>query len=249
MDIEFTEEQELLRDSVQKMLRADYAFDARQAIARSETGFSKRHWRQFAELGLLSAPFPEAAGGLGGGALAAMIVMEEFGRRLVVEPYFETVILAGGLLEDAGSAQQRDRHLPAIMSGEAIWALAVFENKSRLRSERGHDDRRAEGRRLPAARQKGGRRRRAVGRQADRVRAHLRGGSDGISLFIVDRNSANLHLQSFRTIDGRRAADVRSTACARSRRTSSAGKGVRWRSWSACATGRSRRSAPKRSAR
>ena len=65
MDIEFTEEQELLRDSLQKMLRADYAFDARQAIARCETGFSKRHWRQFAELGLLSAPFSEAAGGLG----------------------------------------------------------------------------------------------------------------------------------------------------------------------------------------
>jgi alkylation response protein AidB-like acyl-CoA dehydrogenase len=207
MDIEFTEEQELLRDSVQKMLRADYAFDARQAIARSETGFSKRHWRQFAELGLLSAPFPEAAGGLGGGALAAMIVMEEFGRRLVVEPYFETVILAGGLLEDAGSAQQRDQHLPAIMSGEAIWALAVFEDKSRydlnavtttaVPKDGGYLLR--------------GRKAVAVGAPwADKliVSARTSGGSDGLSLFIVDRNSANLHLQSFRTIDGRRAADV-----------------------------------------
>ena len=207
MDIEFTEEQELLRDSVQKMLRADYAFDARQAIARGETGFSKRHWRQFAELGLLSAPFPEAVGGLGGGALAAMIVMEEFGRRLVIEPYFETVILAGGLLEDAGSSQQRDRHLPAIMSGDTIWALAVFESKSRYDLSAVT---------TTAVPKDGGyllRGTKAVvigAPWADKliVSARTSGSSDGISLFIVDRNSANLHLQSFRTIDGRRAADV-----------------------------------------
>jgi alkylation response protein AidB-like acyl-CoA dehydrogenase len=207
MDIEFTEEQELLRDSVQKMLRADYGFDARQAIARSETGFSKRYWRQFAELGLLSAPFPEAAGGLGGGALAAMIVMEEFGRRLVVEPYFETVILAGGLLEDAGSAQQRDRHLLAIMSGEAIWSLALFESKSR------YDMNAVTTTAVPkdGGYLLRGRKAVAVGAPwADKliVSARTSGGSDGISLFIVDRNSANLHLQSFKTIDGRRAADV-----------------------------------------
>jgi len=209
MDIEFTEEQELLRDSVQKMLRADYASDARRAISRGESGFSRQHWRQFAELGLLAAPLSEAAGGLGGGALAAMIVMEEFGRRLVVEPFFETVILAGGLLEDAGSAQQRDQYLPKIMSGEAIWALAAFESRSR------YDLAAVTTTAVP---KDGGyllRGKKAVvvgAPWADKLIVSARtsgaSGPDGISLFIVDRNSANLHLQSFKTIDGRRAADV-----------------------------------------
>jgi alkylation response protein AidB-like acyl-CoA dehydrogenase len=209
MDIEFTEEQELLRDSVQKMLRGDYAFETRQAIARGEAGWSRKHWRQFAELGLLSASFSESSGGLGGGALAAMIVMEEFGRRLVVEPFFETVIVAGGLLEEAGSAHQRDRHLPKIMSGEAIWALAAFESQSR------YDLGAVATTAVPkdgGFLLQGNKAVVAAAPWADHFIVSARTsdtpGADGISLFIVDRQSANLHLQSFKTIDGRRAADI-----------------------------------------
>ncbi|MGY4422437.1 alkylation response protein AidB-like acyl-CoA dehydrogenase [Bradyrhizobium sp. JR6.1] len=80
MDIQFTEEQELLRSSVQRLLRDRYDFDARRKIVASEDGFSRKHWAAFAELGLLAAPFPEAAGGLGGGPLSTMIIMQEFGR-------------------------------------------------------------------------------------------------------------------------------------------------------------------------
>ena len=69
-------------------------------------------------LGLCAAPFQESSGGLGGGSLATMIVMQEFGRSLVVEPYFETVVLAGGLIEDVGSPEQRQAFLPKIMEGE-----------------------------------------------------------------------------------------------------------------------------------
>ena len=107
MDIQFTEEQELLRSSVQRLLRDQYDFEARRKIAASEEGFSRKHWQAFAELGLFAAPFSEDVGGLGGGPLSTMIIMQEFGRHLVVEPFVETVVLAGSLLEHAGSDEQK----------------------------------------------------------------------------------------------------------------------------------------------
>ena len=107
MDIQFTEEQELLRSSVQRLLRDQYDFDARRKIVASEDGFSRKQWEAFAELGLLAAPFSEDVGGLGGGPLSTMIIMQEFGRHLVVEPFVETVVLAGGLIEHAGSGEQK----------------------------------------------------------------------------------------------------------------------------------------------
>src|SRR5438552_17533885 len=109
MDIQFTEEQELLRSSVQRLLRDQYDFDARRKIVASDEGWSRTRWSSFAELGLLAAPFSEEAGGLGGGPLSTMIVMHEFGRHLVVERFVETIVLAGGLLESEGAhAQKRD---------------------------------------------------------------------------------------------------------------------------------------------
>ena len=105
MDIQFTEEQELLRSSVQRLLRDQYDFDARRKIVASEEGFSRKQWEAFAELGLFAAPFSEDVGGLGGGPLSTMIIMQEFGRHLVVEPFVETVVLAGGLIEHTGSGE------------------------------------------------------------------------------------------------------------------------------------------------
>src|SRR5439155_11769324 len=131
MDIQLTEEQELLRGSLQRLLRDQYDFDARRKIVATDEGFSRKHWNAFAELGLCAAPFRESSGGLGGGPLATMIVMQEFGRNLVVEPYFETVVLAGGLIEDIGSPAQREAFLPQIIEGESIWALAWAEGRSR----------------------------------------------------------------------------------------------------------------------
>jgi alkylation response protein AidB-like acyl-CoA dehydrogenase len=131
MDIQLTEEQELLRSSIQRFLREQYGFDERRKIVATDEGWSRRHWKSFAELGLCAAPFQESSGGLGGGSLATMIVMREFGSNLVVEPYFETVVLAGGLIEDVGSPAQREAHLPQLMAGESIWALAWAEARSR----------------------------------------------------------------------------------------------------------------------
>src|SRR5580692_11975524 len=131
MDIKFTEEQELLQSSIQRLLRDRYDFDARRKIVATDEGWSRKHWRAFAELGLCAAPFQESSGGLGGGPLATMIVMREFGRNLVVVPFLETVVLAGGLIEDVGSQAQREAFLPQIMAGESIWALAWAEARSR----------------------------------------------------------------------------------------------------------------------
>src|SRR4029077_14938457 len=131
MDIQWTEEQELLRSSVQRLLRDRYDFDARRKLVASDEGWSRSHWNAFAELGRCAAPFQESTGGLGGGPLATMIVMQEVGRRLVVEPFFETVVLAGGLIEDIGSEAQREAFLPPIMAGEKIWTLAWGRGRSR----------------------------------------------------------------------------------------------------------------------
>src|SRR5262249_26534937 len=132
MDIEFTEDQELLRSSVQRLLRDQYGFDTRRKNLAGEDGFSRKQWEAFAELGLLAAPFSEDSGGLGSGPLSTMIIMQEFGRHLVVEPFVETVVISGGLIEHAGSEEQKRGLLPDIMAGKAIWTLAWTEKGSRF---------------------------------------------------------------------------------------------------------------------
>jgi len=210
MDIQFTEEQELLRSSIQRLLRDQYDFDERRKIVATDEGWSRRHWKSFAELGLCAAPFQESSGGLGGGSLATMIVMQEFGRNLVVEPYFETGVLAGGLIEDVASPEQREAFLPKIMEGEAIWALAWAEGRSRYDFNSVTTTARRQGESFVLSGTKAA----VVGAPwADKliVSARTSGGPrdrDGVSLFVVDSRSANLHLQSFKTIDGRRAAEL-----------------------------------------
>ncbi|KIU49568.1 MULTISPECIES: acyl-CoA dehydrogenase family protein [Bradyrhizobium] len=210
MDIQFTEEQELLRSSVQRLLRDQYDFDARRKIVAGEEGLGRKQWSEFAELGLLAAPFSEAAGGLGGGPLATMIIMQEFGRHLVVEPFVETIVAAGGLIEQVGSEVQQQAFIPEIISGTKLWALAWTERGSRFdlatvttTARRDGDGYLLTGEKtavltapwadylIVSARTSGHR--------------HDRG---GVSLFVVDRRAANLDLQSFKTIDGRRAAEI-----------------------------------------
>jgi alkylation response protein AidB-like acyl-CoA dehydrogenase len=210
MDIQFSEEQQLLRNSVQRLLREQYDFDAHRKIVASEDGWSRRHWEKFAELGLLAAPFAEKFGGFGDGPLATMIVMQEFGRHLVVEPFFETVVLAGGLIEAEGSEAQCQALLPAIAEGRATWALAWAEPASRYDMNHVATTARRDGDEYVLSGAKAA----VIGAPwADwlivsaRTSGERRDG-DGVSLFVVDRQSANLHLQSFKTIDGRRAAEI-----------------------------------------
>jgi alkylation response protein AidB-like acyl-CoA dehydrogenase len=230
VDIQFTDEQELLRSSIQRLLRDQYDFDTRRKIIATEEGWSRKHWDGFAELGLLAAPFPEEFGGLGAGPLASMIVMQEFGRNLVVEPFFETIVLAGGIIEQTGSSAQREEFLPEIAAGKTTWALAWAERGSRYDlnnvatvAERHGDEYVLSGDKTAV-----------IGAPwADKLIVSARTSGDprdrgGVSLFIVDRQSANLHLQSFKTIDARRAAEItlRGVRVPASRMLGEEGKGV-----------------------
>jgi len=210
MDIQFTEEQELLRSSIQRMLRDQYDFDSRRKIVGSEEGWSRKQWEAFAELGLFAAPFSEAVGGLGGGPLSTMIIMQEFGRHLVVEPFVETIVLAGGLIEHVGSEEQKRALIPDIIAGTKIWALAWTEKGSRFDLATVATTARREGRDYVLTGEKTAV---VAAPWADhlivsaRIAGHRRD-RGGVSLFVVDRRAANLDLQSFKTIDGRRAAEV-----------------------------------------
>ena len=96
MDFSFSEEQTLLRNTIQSFIQDNYDFDKRREIIQSEDGMSKDNWKQLAELGLLGVPFSENDGGLEFGSVETMIVAEEFGKGLVVEPYIQTVVTCGG---------------------------------------------------------------------------------------------------------------------------------------------------------
>ncbi|SCB27727.1 hypothetical protein GA0061099_100466 [Bradyrhizobium yuanmingense] len=210
MDIQFTEEQELLRSSVQRLLREQYDFEARRKIVASEEGFSRKQWDAFAELGLLAAPFSESAGGLGGGPLSTMIVMHEFGRHLVVEPFVETVVLAGGLIEQMGTPEQQQSFIPAIVDGSKIWALAWTEKASRFDFANVTTKARREGNDYVLT---GAKTMVIAAPWADYLIVSARTSGDdresgGVSLFVVDRRASGIDLQSFKTIDGRRAAEL-----------------------------------------
>src|SRR6056297_3994704 len=98
MDFAITEEQSLLQDSVAKFIDNDYDFEKRMKHSESELGFSAEDWQEFANLGWTAVPFPEEDGGLDGGPVELMLIMEQFGRGLVVEPYLASIVLAGGAL-------------------------------------------------------------------------------------------------------------------------------------------------------
>lgn len=132
MDFSLTEEQSMLADSVARFIDADYNFETRQAIAASEAGFSRTMWSTFAELGWTAMPFAEEDGGFGGGPVELMLMMEQFGRGLVVEPFLANVVLAGGVLRRAANGVQKDRWLAPLISGELQAALAFAEPQARF---------------------------------------------------------------------------------------------------------------------
>jgi alkylation response protein AidB-like acyl-CoA dehydrogenase len=210
MDFSFSEEQQLLRDTLRSFLDRRYGFAARYAAARTESGWRPEIWQALArELGILGMPLPERSGGLGGDPVSAMVVMEEFGRALVIEPYLESVILCGGLLARAGGARA-DAVLAQMVRGEAVVALAWAEAQS------GYDFARIE-----TSARRDGRGWRLDGRKSVvmaapwatqlLVSARTSGGAGdraGVSLFILDKLTPGITVSAYPTVDGRRAADL-----------------------------------------
>jgi alkylation response protein AidB-like acyl-CoA dehydrogenase len=210
MDFNYTDEQIALQDTLQRYIAKEYGFEQRRALAASADGFSRKHWRAFAEIGLLGLPMPEDVGGLNGTGVDTMIVMQAFGRGLVLEPYLATVILAGSLIADAGHEEQREKLLPAIAQGELLMALAHYEPGARYAlnhvattaTSDGHgwrlDGHKAVVLSAPAAE-------RLI------VSARTSGATHdeaGISVFLVDRIAPGVTLRPYATQDGGRAAEI-----------------------------------------
>jgi pimeloyl-CoA dehydrogenase small subunit len=210
MDFSFTEEQTLLRNSVQSLLADKYDFDTRRKIVKSADGWSPAMWKQFAELGLLAAPFSEEMGGLGGGSIETMILMEEFGRHLVVEPFVETVVIAGGFLREGASKAQQDAHIPGIVDGSTVWAFAYAEPQGRYNLADLVTTAKKDG----AGYSINGYKAVVLGApwaQKLIVTARTSGGQrdrDGVSVFIVDKSAPGVSTRDYPTVDGRRASEI-----------------------------------------
>lgn len=131
MDFELSEEQRLLRESVERLLADHYGFDKRRGYLAEPEGWSRALWAQYAELGLLGLPFAENHGGFGGGPIEVMLVMEAFGRVLALEPYLATVVLGGTALRLAGNEVQKAALLPRVAEGGLILAFAHGERQAR----------------------------------------------------------------------------------------------------------------------
>ena len=210
MNFDLTEEQQLLKDSVTRLLADRYSFENRKNFQAAPEGWSRDMWRQYAELGLLGVPFAETDGGFGGGPVETMLIMEAFGKALTLEPYLATVVLAGGLIRRAGSEEQRAALVPAIAAGELRLAFAHAERQS------GHDlfDVAATARKDGAAFVLNGEKGLVLhGDSADKliVSARCAGGRRdlaGIGLFLIDANADGVSRRGYRTQDGMRAAEI-----------------------------------------
>ena len=131
MDFSYTETQDMLRDTLARFLADTYDFETRKKMLASPEGRDPGIWRALAtELGILGAPFAEDHGGLGGGALENMIMMEELGKVIAIEPYLQTVVIGGGAMKHVGGALA-DAVIPQIISGEAVIAFAYAEPQGR----------------------------------------------------------------------------------------------------------------------
>src|ERR1700693_144633 len=115
MDFDLSEEQRLLKESVDGLLKTTYDFEQRKKYRAEKGGWSKSVWNKLAEQGLLGLPFSEDDGGFGAGAVETMIVMEALGRALVLEPYLATVVIAGGFLRRGGPGGQKGAHIPGLI--------------------------------------------------------------------------------------------------------------------------------------
>ncbi|MCH1491390.1 MAG: acyl-CoA dehydrogenase family protein [Luminiphilus sp.] len=132
MNFDFSEEQQMVRDSIARFVQDDYDWDTRRAIVASDSGISDKAWQTFAELGWLSIPFAEEDGGFGGNIVDTMVIMEEIGKGLIVEPYLPSVLLFGGLVARAGSEGQRSTWIPSLIDGTTSGAFAFLERQSRF---------------------------------------------------------------------------------------------------------------------
>jgi hypothetical protein len=210
VDFNFTEEQEMVRDGLSRLVREQYDWETRRKAVASNDGWRPEIWAQLAELGILGMPFSEADGGFGGGAVDSMIIMQEFGKGLVVEPFLPTVVCAGGFLKHAGTPAQKEEHIGGIVAGSRVFAFAYAEPRGRY----DYAD-------LETTAKKDGSGYVLNGHKAVVIGApwasHLivtartsgeRRDRAGVSVFVVDKSAPGIVTRDYETFDGRRASEV-----------------------------------------
>ena len=210
MDLSLTQEQRLLQNSIQKFISTQYSISERNKFITNDQGYDNSNWQQFADLGWLAMTFSEEFGGLGGSLVDSMIMLEEFGKGLVVEPFMSTVILFGAAVELAGSQEQKQAIIPAIIAGNLIGTFAYAEpveptNLSAVQTKATAED---SGFRLSGTKSLVFN---AVSADKILLSARTSGGdfdANGISLFIVDPSENGLTRTDYTTVDGLRASEI-----------------------------------------
>ena len=210
MDFELSEEQRLLKDSVERLTTQRYDFEARKKYMKETDGWSRALWKQYVDLGLTALPFAEEHGGIGGGPVETMIVMEAFGRALALEPYFASVILGGSFLRLGANEATRADVLPKVAAGETLLAFAHIERQARYDLA----DVAATAKKDGAGYVLNGEKSLAIhGDVADKIVVSARVSGDqrsrnGIGLFLVDAKADGVSRRGYPTMDGLRAAEV-----------------------------------------
>ncbi|UEM07810.1 acyl-CoA dehydrogenase (plasmid) [Skermanella rosea] len=210
MDFTLNDEQRMLEETAARLVRERYGFEQRRRHAAEPTGYGAGIWAMMAELGLTAVPFPEGDGGFAGGGVELLVLHQQFGRGLTLEPYLASVVLGGGLLSRLGADAQREAVLPQVIAGETILALAYAEPSGgydpfwiETKAERAGDGWRLSGAKSVVLHGDG------AGRLL--VTARTGGGTgdgDGISVFLVDPTQAGVGVRGYATIDGLRAAEI-----------------------------------------
>jgi alkylation response protein AidB-like acyl-CoA dehydrogenase len=210
MDFNFTEEQQLLADTVKRFVREDYTFEKRREILSSPEGWSRDVWSKLAELGLTALNVPEAHGGLNAGPVDTMLVMNALGEGLVVEPFLSAAVLAPALIAQLAHEKAAAELFEGIVSGERIVIVAHQESRSRgdvqyvsTRAEKSGDGYVLDGHKAVVAH----------GDAADEFLVTARSSGqptdrDGVSVFRVDPKASGVTIKGYRTIDGQHAADI-----------------------------------------
>ena len=210
MDFTFNEEQSLIQDQVDQFIQKEYDWETRQSLSNSDLGFGQDNWQKFAELGWLGISVSEDSGGFGGSAIESMLIMEAFGKGLVVEPFLETMIMSGGIIDDHGSVEQKSASLEPAIAGDMQLALAYAEPQSRFNLSDVVTEAKAEGENFILNGYKS-----VVmnGPSANKIIVSARtSGSqldeNGITLFVIDSDTSGLNKTDYKTVDGRRASDL-----------------------------------------
>lgn len=210
MNFDLSEEQQLLKDSVDRFVSDNYDLDTRQKLSKNEAGFSDTYWQTMAELGWLGVTVPETHGGFGGNQADTMVLMEAFGKGLVLEPFFASAVLGTRAIVSGGSEELQSKLLPELLNGASRLSLAYAEEQSRFDLEDVVTRATANEHGYTITGQKS-----MVqhGGSADYfvVSARTDGGQrdeSGITLFLVDAKSAGLTINAFPTVDGQQAAEL-----------------------------------------